>query len=717
MTAVRSATGWFTAHDPGLATLWRALRVTAAASVGFLVCRYALNAPVIATYAVFAAIALGVLSDISGPPALRTRTFVAALPVGLALVTIGTAAARSTPLAVVGMLVVGFAVAYAGVGGPRLTGIANGLQLFYILPCFPPYDPAALPQRLAGLTIGILLTGIADRLLWPAPEPPSFTDRLADAADAVRHFVAAVDTDHPDGPREAAEAAMAGLRPSSVPSGSRPTGPGRRDRGLTSAASTLRTMVLRLGTIVGLLPEIHGRAVRADADELLGVVGGTLARCAAALRGSGPPPDSGPALAGVAHFLDGRAGRIAHWIDADELPPVLRIGGLVAAIGEASRVFAVATRAGTDAPPDPTAPLPAAAWYLTVPVAELWWRRLRTHLTPRSVYFQNALRLALGLAAARLAADLLDLSHGFWVLLATLSLMRTSGVGSRLALLPAFLGTLGGAVVAAAILVLVGDDTIVYAVALPIAMLLTFAAGPLLGAAAAQFGFAVVVSVLFAQLSPTTWRLAEVRLLDVVVGGLVGALIGAAVWPRGGAGEVRRSAATCLRLIADDIVTTVRAVTGAPSAAAALAQPGPEHRLTALFDVTYAQYRSEPGPADRANDWLEVLSIVQRAASDAQFLHDRYPDPAPLPWPAVAERLIAGAEQIADAFRDAAAQVASSRPPPQRHLVEGLDAEPPHAHFTDDPHATLRVIDTWGWLHGLAVDLGRAERAAAGRSR
>ena len=37
----------------------------------------------------------------------------------------------------------------------------------------------------------------------------------------------------------------------------------------------------------------------------------------------------------------------------------------------------------------------------------------------RSVFFQNAVRLAVGLAAARLVAGLLDLSHGFWMLLAT----------------------------------------------------------------------------------------------------------------------------------------------------------------------------------------------------------------------------------------------------------------------------------------------------------
>jgi uncharacterized membrane protein YccC len=301
------------------------------------------------------------------------------------------------------------------------------------------------------------------------------------------------------------------------------------------------------------------------------------------------------------------------------------------------------------------------------------------------------------------------------VLLATLTLMRTSLVASGLALVPAFLGTLGGAVVAAGVLLLIGDHTTVYAVVLPLAMVVAFLAGPLVGPAAGQFGFTIVVSVLFAQLAPTSWQVAEVRLTDVVVGGLVGAVIGAAVWPRGGGGEVRRSAAACLALTADEVVATVRELAGdAPLGAAS----APTRRLIALFYFTYTQFRSEPGHQAAAHNWLNVLSVLQRASSDAQALRERYPEPDPLPWPAVAQRLNAAAEQIATAYRDAARSMREgSTEPPERNLNAQLDAEPPQAPFADDAHAALRVLDAWGWLHGLAEDLGRAESAAAGRSR
>lgn len=713
-TAARM-TAWAGTHDPGLLALRRAARVTVAACTGFLVCRYLLGTPVTATYAVFGAIALGMLSDVAGPPDRRTRTYLAALPAALVLATVGTLVAGSTGAAVVGMLVVGFLVAYSGVGGPRVAGLANGLQLCYILPCFPPQDVAALPDRLAGLAVGVVLVALADRLLWPAPAPGSFAERVAAAAVVVAEHVAAVaaglhpdrPVENPDGPRDAALAAVAALRPSAVPVALRPMGPGLRDRGLTHAASAVRIVAVRTEVLSGLVTGPHDPAATEATAALLGSVARTLTASAAALRGSGPAPEAGPLEADIAHYLDRRAERMGRRTGATDLPPVLRAGVAAAAVAEAGRGLVAATRAATGRPPDPTADAPPAAWYVGVPAASLWWLRLRGHLTPRSVYLQNALRLALGLAAARLVTDVLDLSHGLWVLLATLGLMRTSLVASGLAIVPAFLGTVGGAVVAAGVLTAVGNDPLVYAVALPVIMVLAFAAGPALGPAAGQFGFTVVVSVLFAQLAPATWTLAGTRLLDVVVGGVVGALIGAAVWPRGGAAEVRRAAAACLRAAADDMTSTVAALTGEPAPSA-----GPSRHVAILFDATYAQYRTEPGGRAATQDWMEVLGVVHRVFSDAETLRARYPAPGPLPWPPVERTLAFATGRVAGAYRDAGVRVhEGGDPQPTRGLVARLDADPPHAPFSDDPRAAVRVVDVWSWLHGLAQDLARAERA------
>ncbi|WP_220187630.1 hypothetical protein, partial [Pseudonocardia pini] len=148
--------------------LRKAVRISVASLAGFYVCLYGFGDSTTAIYALFTVIALGALSEVSGTPGRRLRTFAVAVPVGAVLVCLGTLLAVSTWAAAAGMLVVGFAVAYAGVGGPRVAGVANGLQLLYVLPCFPPFAPDTLDQRLLGLVIGGVLLVVADRYLLPA---------------------------------------------------------------------------------------------------------------------------------------------------------------------------------------------------------------------------------------------------------------------------------------------------------------------------------------------------------------------------------------------------------------------------------------------------------------------------------------------------------------------------------------------------------------------
>src|SRR5439155_775937 len=111
----------------------------------------------------------------------------------------------------------------------------------------------------------------------------------------------ALRTGAPAGPGADAQVAVAALRPSRLPTGARPTGPGRRDRGRTHAAAALRTMVVRTRLLGGLVPEIGHSEAKAAVDDLLRVVEDALVRCSAALRGSGPAPEGGPVVAGIAH--------------------------------------------------------------------------------------------------------------------------------------------------------------------------------------------------------------------------------------------------------------------------------------------------------------------------------------------------------------------------------------------------------------------------------
>ncbi len=246
MTVLRAPLTWLRRRDPGLTSVRRAARVTVVACLGFYVCRYGLGNRVMAPYALFGAVALGMLAQIPGSPAQRARTLFAVLPVGYVLVTAGTLLSVTNWTAAAGMFVFGFLVSYVGVGGPRLVGLATGLQLLYILPCFPPYDPGSLGYRLAGVTIAVLLLAAAERLLWPQPARRCRVGagRLPDRAG--RHLLrrpARADLLAATLPE--ATDAMEAIRPSRLPPGLRPASAGRRDRALSHASGSARLVLGR----------------------------------------------------------------------------------------------------------------------------------------------------------------------------------------------------------------------------------------------------------------------------------------------------------------------------------------------------------------------------------------------------------------------------------------------------------------------------------------
>ncbi|GAA3076413.1 hypothetical protein GCM10020000_72270 [Streptomyces olivoverticillatus] len=160
-------------------------------------------------------------------------------------------------------------------------------------------------------------------------------------------------------------------------------------------------------------------------------------------------------------------------------------------------------------PHDPRMPGGGPFWYATTPAPRPVVATAARPPHPQSVHLQNALRIALALACARLLAGAFGLSHGFWVLLATLSLMRTSAADTRSALRPAFLGTFAGAGIAALALLAVGNVPGFYQAALIVVILVGFTVGPLLGQACGQAVFTLAFVLLFTQLAAP--RLAPVR--------------------------------------------------------------------------------------------------------------------------------------------------------------------------------------------------------------
>ncbi|MEU0009138.1 FUSC family protein [Streptomyces sp. NPDC006314] len=710
--------------------------MTLVAAAGFYLFRYGLDRPVAATYALFTVVALGGLSRIPGTARQRAALVSRLLPVCWALVVVGTYLSVRTWSAVLGMLVTGFALAFAAVGGPRAAGAAPGLQLLYILPSFPPYDPGSLGERLIGTTTGLALFVAAEALIFPEPPPPPYRERAARAARTAGHCAALLaapphalaETDI----RAAQEAGQA-LRPLTVPEAERPAGPGARERALAHTGLATRTLLSRLAQ----LPTVPGEDPGPDVTAVLHAVARLATATESCLRAGTSPVAAHEALVTArAHLSASSAGPAPSWprgsassdgtepgpgsVSSDGAaagsgfpPAVLRRHAAVLEIADAALAMSTAGDLAVEGRHASVEVPPGRFWYATTWAPILWWHRVRGHAGRRSVFFQNAVRIALALTAARLVAGVDTLPHGFWAMLATLTLIRTTMGETWRTIRLALAGTLAGALVTAGILTLVGSHTAVYAVVLPVWMLSAFTVGPVRGVGWAQGLFTVLVALVFAQLAPPTWRLAEIRMLDVLVGSAIGAVFGLLAWPRGAHDELRHAAAGLLRRAAEVVVATSASVAGGGAGAAAPSGvPGHRslQRAVVLAESAYAQYQSEPtlfgstgrGVALSGVDWQATLIAGHHTLWGSQRLLE---PPLSGLGPAAAESVGGLGERTAGRMLlvSAALDPGDGTPAAPLRLTGAALAE----FGTEPPDAPRLYYATVSWLDSLLTDLSR----------
>ncbi|WP_437114385.1 FUSC family protein [Streptomyces cyaneofuscatus] len=666
----------------------RAVRVAVAASAGFYPLLYGAGLPVMALYALFAPIAVGLLSPVPGSGRQRASVMLRALPPALVLATLGTLLAAETWAAVGGMLAVGFVLAFAAVGGPRPAGVAPGLQLFYILACFPPYAPGTLGQRLAGLTIGVLALAACE-LLLPDPPAATYRERVARALGEAARGAA------PGGvPPEKLREAGARLRLASVPPAERPAGAGRTERALEQGGRAVRRLLDQLATLAEMPPTAPDPA----SAVLLDRVSELCTTCARYLRTGTGPPVAG-ALEEAMRGYQAERVRLASG-PPGERPPVevLRRQSQVLALAESARMAEITAGIAVHGRPTEPAVPRRLFWYAELSTPRLWARRVTGNVTFRSVVFQNALRTALGLAAARAVAGSLDLSHGFWVLLAVLTLGRTTAGATWRAVRLAVAGNAAGALVAGALLIGLGPHTDVYAALLAPVMLVAFALGPLLGIAYAQGLFTLVVATAFAQIEPVTWRLSEARMIDVVTGSVIGLLCGLLAWPAGARREVHRAMAELLRVCAGLVPVTAQALLAPAGGSRAAPQTLPGvHRLR-LAETAYAQYRTEAPGEDTRTDWHAMLIAANHMLLGAHWL------------PRFGLRPESGASAPAAAWaRDTAQELVAETDRIASELTGGAPAPVRRPAAPDGPPPTPLSVDLEVWMTSLAHQLTRIE--------
>lgn len=320
------------------------------------------------------------------------------LPVACVLVILGTFLAVRTWSAVLGMAVIGFCVAFSAAAGPRPAGAAAGLQLLYILPSFPPYAPHTLDERLGGTLTGLLLLIMAEAWVLPDPRVATYAERAAGSTAEAARCAAALERPPyvlTESASDRARAAAEALRSSRVPEAERPAGPGLRERALAHTGLAARTLLSRLRNLPA---PPAGREPRQAGIDLLGAVRASATGSSTLLReGRRPVADSTELLrlrarnARTPAELPESRRRQAALLEVADAAVALRTAAEIAVEGRGAHLEGDAAD---------------RFWYVRQNTVQLWWHRIAAHTGPRSVHFQNAVRIALALAVARTVAGL-----------------------------------------------------------------------------------------------------------------------------------------------------------------------------------------------------------------------------------------------------------------------------------------------------------------------
>ncbi len=580
--------------------------------------------PTTALFAAFGSFAMLVLAQFSGPWRTRVLAYLALGCTGVVFITLGTLCSRSPWLAAVAMLVVGFGVLFSGVFSGYVSAGSAAALLIFVLPATVPAANSEIPARLAGWGLASGAAICAVMLLWP---PRRGADLQHEAAGAVRRVADVLDAD----PEQLAERgrvahdAVEGLERRLRGTQQRPTGP-------TAPLAALASLPGELDWLLSLLlppaePGAPKRAWAAESEEAMAAASSVLRAAADRLEGREVRPDFArldaafdavaPALVNRLPDLasDAPAGSVA-----EALEPPFQIR---AATYSARQAAGYALRAaGADAPeldwPEPESRPERAVLRATE-------QRAREHASVASVWFQNSLRGAAGLAIGVYIAQRTGVQHGFWVVLGTLSVLRSNALGTGRSILSAVVGTAVGIIVGAGLVIAIGThDGVLWAV-LPVAILLAAYAPRAISFAVGQAGFTVFVLVLFNLLAPVGWRVGLVRAEDVAIGLAISLGVGLLFWPRGVAALVRQNLATAYARAADYLAAAARQlIEGRSAEDAARAARAAADVAVRRLDETFRQYLGERSATPVNPEDIAALvsgaSRVRRAAESLTAL-------------------------------------------------------------------------------------------------
>jgi uncharacterized membrane protein YccC len=542
----------------------RSIRAAVVVPCAFGLAHLVFSDPQVSLFAAFGSFALLLLVEFQGKPRTRLVSYVALLMVGACLVPLGTALSEHKVASVVAMAVVSLVVLYAGIASESAATASTATLLMFVLPIAVAAPSSEVGARLLGLGIAGALCIPACLLVWPPPWRDDLRRRLSATTTAIGRLVEV----HADGMRDPEAHAALDSELSSM----------RREfaatpypqtvavRG-TVALATLDARVEWAAANASIVREEAGTLELPSVRSVLSAAADTLHRTAALIcDGDGDPVDDPRSVRRVQTATEHLVELIGTELEAEvsalserggpgDAPAAgaespadhhHRIEGIAASLDPTfrARALGVATAMVADAALE-AAGAASVGSHIDGDVTTLGSRRLMgsllSRLSFRSVWFRNAVRGAAGLSLAVAIVEVTNVEHGFWVVLGTLSVLRSSALGTGSTALRAVAGTAVGFVVGSVIMIAVAGHLLALWLLLPVAVLVAGTAPSMVSFAAGQAGFTVVVVILFNIIAPAGWRVGLTRIEDVTIGCAVSVVVGLLFWPRGATAALGRS--------------------------------------------------------------------------------------------------------------------------------------------------------------------------------
>lgn len=689
---------WLSRHDPGYNALRRAARAAIVMPLLFALGGRVIGSSDVAVFSAFGSFAMLLFVDFSGPLRDRVQAQTALAVAGALLVTLGTLLSQPVWLSALAMAVVALVVLFSGSVSSVTASASTTLLLAFILPVtLPGGSVAAVGPRLLGWGIASVVCIVAITVLWPAPTREPLRGPATEACRALAARLRAesalmrsegdpeVRAAERERTRREADAAVAALHRSFLTTTYRPTGlstPARTIVRLVDELNWLKTVIDQLGR--------HGHVAAADpgpgdaaawavklaAADVLddgaivlaqhgadpSALDAALARLAdartdveAVLLAQAPPPPRGPAspVEEIVTTLDPgfRAQELAYGVAI--------VGGNIALTARAERRTWWQRLSGRQ-PGTVSGPVAAAA------------ERATAYAGGNSVWLRNSIRGAIALGLAVLLAKVTGVDHSFWVVLGTLSVLRSNALSTGQTVLRGVLGTVAGVIVGAAALFLIGDNPVVLWIVLPVAILVAGVAPAAISFAAGQAAFTVVLVLLFNLIAPSGWTVGLVRIEDIALGCGVSLLVGALFWPRGATASLRRALSDAYLESVRYLGAAVRHGVGddpaGTDAGEARAQSMRAAAASRRLDDAFRTYLAERGA--KARPLAEVSASATgvagvRLASDAIMELWRGQPPRDVHTAAAREALTEAFGRLDDWYRELAAGLVAGGPLPE----------------------------------------------------